>query len=47
MSKVKDGWHKVNGIEVYVEGNYIKRGIKMDTNGGTLDGLRKGRILMM
>lgn len=30
---MKNGWHKIKGYEVYVEDNYIIRGIKYDCNG--------------
>lgn len=33
MAKIKDGWHKVSGWDVYVEDGYILRGIDTDSNG--------------
>lgn len=37
MSKIKnrrDGWHKLQGYDVYIENNQILRGLKTDRNGG-------------
>lgn len=33
MKKIRDGWHKIAGYEVYTEDGYILRGIKKDHNG--------------
>ena len=32
--KIKDGWHKIKGYEVYVENGRVVRGVKEDINGG-------------
>jgi len=31
---MKDGWHVVRGLEVYIENGLVIRGIKTDSNGG-------------
>jgi len=31
---MKDGWHTISGAELYIEGGFILRGIKTDSNGG-------------
>ena len=31
---MKDGWHIVRGLEVYIENGLVIRGIKTDSNGG-------------
>lgn len=34
--RMKDGWHKICGWDVYVEGGYILRGIDTDRNGSQI-----------
>lgn len=34
MAKVKDGWHKVCGREIYTEDGVITRAMKRDRNAG-------------
>ena len=33
-NSMKDGWHVVRGLEVYIENGLVIRGIKTDSNGG-------------
>lgn len=33
MKKINDGWHKIAGYDVYVEGGRVLRGTKTDYNG--------------
>lgn len=33
MKKIKDGWHKLAGQDVYVENGYVLRGMEPDHSG--------------
>lgn len=32
--KIKDGWRRIKGFEVYIEDGRVIRGIREDVNGG-------------